>query len=199
MPKFFYKDCVVSDLQRVDPKSDVFTALIDGRKIPRLAMDNRVFHYLIGPGKDTKSRIWFHAPGFNKGLVIAGAGGNADGSHVERNMTLNTQYRLMTRPIIAGILAWFAAWVVLIVPVLNLYSVTPSKGMELLGIVSVAFGCGVGALFLGKALWVVHKTNTLERWRAGSTDRYTEELPTPPSASAAKPKAAAKAAPELVD
>lgn len=181
MPRFFYKDCVVSNLQRVDHKGDVFTALVDGRKAPRLIMDNRVFHCLIGPSKNTKSRIWFYDPGFKKGLVIAGVGGDAEGRNVVRNMSFNTQYKLATRPIIAGILAWFTAWVLLAVPVLNLYGGNTRSGVHLLETVTLVIGCGTAALFLAHALWIVNKMKKLDRWRAGSTDSYTKELSSAPA------------------
>ena len=201
MPRFFYKDCVVSNLQRADHKGDVFTAFIDGRKASRLIMDNRVFHYLIGPGKNTKNRIWFYDPGFKKGLVVAGVGGGAEFRNVERNMSFNTQYKLATRPIIAGILAWFAAWVLLTVPVLTLYGGNARNGVHFLETTTVVIGCGTAALFLAHALWVVNKMKNLDRWRTGSTDSYTKELSSAPAAPLNKPKvkAAAKAATELVD
>ena len=201
MPRFFYKDCVVGNLQRVDHKGDVFTALIDGRKTSKLGMDNRIFHYLIGPGKNTKNRIWFYDPGFKKGLVIAAVGGDAEGRNVVRNMSFNTQYKLATRPIIAGILAWFAAWVLLAVPVLTLYGGNARSGVHLLETTTVVIGCGTAALFLAHALWVVNKMKNLDRWRTGSTDSYTKELSSTPAAPLNKPKvkAAAKAETELVD
>ena len=201
MPRFFYKDCVVSNLQRIDHKGDVFTALVDGRKAPRLIMDNRVFHCLIGPSKNTKSRIWFYDPGFKKGLVIAGVGGDAEGRNVVRNMSFNTQYKLATRPIIAGILAWFTAWVLLAVPVLTLYGGNAQSGVHLLETATVLIGCGTAALFFAHALWVVNKMKNLDRWRTGSTDSYTKELSSTPAAPLNKPKvkAAAKAETELVD
>ena len=201
MPRFFYKDCVVGNLQRVDHKGDVFTALIDGRKTSKLGMDNRIFHYLIGPGKNTKNRIWFYDPGFKKGLVIAGAGSDADGRNAERNKSFNTLYKIATRPIIAGVLAWFAAWVLLAVPVLTLYGGNASSGVDLLETATVVIGCGTAALFFAHALWVVSKMKSLDSWLAGSIDSYTKELPSAPAAPPNKPKvkAAAKAATEFVD
>ena len=201
MPRFFYKDCVVGNLQRVDHKGDVFTALIDGREASRLIMDNRVFHYLIGPGKNTKSRIWFYDPGFKKGLVIAGAGSDADGRNAERNKSFNTLYKIATRPIIAGVLAWFAAWVLLAAPVLTLYGGNARSGVHLLETATVVIGCGAAALFFAHALWVVNKMKSLDRWRAGSIDSHTKELPSAPAAPTNKPKikAAAKAVTALVD
>jgi len=181
VPRFFYKDCVVSNLQRVDHKGDAFTALVDGRKAPRLIMDNRVFHCLIGPSRNTKSRIWFYDPGFKKGLVIAAVGGDAEGRNVVRNMSFNTQYKLATRPIISGILAWFTAWVLLSVPVLTLYGGNARSGVHLLETVTLVIGCGTAALFLAHALWVVNKMKKLDRWRAGSTDSYTKDLSSAPA------------------
>lgn len=201
MLSFFYKDCVVSNLQRVDHKGDVFTALIDGRKASRLVMDNRVFHYLIGPGKNTKNRVWFYDPGFVKGLVIIAVGSAADGQIAERNQSFNTLYKLAARPVIAGVLAWFSAWAVLAVPVLNLYGGNARNGTNLLESVTVVIGCGTAALFLAHALWLRNRMNKLDRWRAGSTDSYTTELPPAPAPPSNKPtaKAAAKAVTELVD
>lgn len=164
-------------------------------------MDNRVFHYLIGPGKNTKSRIWFYDPGFQKGLVIAGAGSDADGRNAERNKSFNTLYKIATRPIIAGVLAWFSAWVLLAVPVLTLYGGNAHSGVHFLETTTVVIGCGTAALFFAHALWVVNKMKNLDRWRTGSTDSYTKELSSAPAAPLNKPKvkAAAKAATELVD
>ena len=182
MPRFFYKDCVASNLQRVDHKGDLFTAFLDGRKTSRLIMDNRVFHYLIGPGKNTKSRIWFYDPGFKKGLVIAGAGSDADGRNAERNKSFNTLYKIATRPIIAGVLAWFAAWVLLAVPALTLYGGSTRSGVHVLETATVVIGCGAAALFFAHALWIVNKMKSLDRWRVGSIDSYTQELPPAPAA-----------------
>lgn len=201
MLSFFYKDCVVSNLQRVDHKGDVFSALIDGRKASRLVMDNRVFHYLIGPGKNTKNRVWFNDPSFKKGLVIAAVGSAADGQIAERNHSFNTLYKLAARPVIAGVFAWYSVWAVLVVPVLNLYGGNAHNGTNLLESVTVVIGCGTAALFLAHALWVRNRMNKLDRWRAGSTDIYTTELPPASAPSSNKPttKAAAKAVTELVD
>ena len=191
----------MSNLQRVDHKGDVFSALIDGRKASRLVMDNRVFHYLIGPGKNTKNRVWFNDPSFKKGLVIAAVGSAADGQIAERNHSFNTLYKLAARPVIAGVFAWYSVWAVLVVPVLNLYGGNAHNGTNLLESVTVVIGCGTAALFLAHALWVRNRMNKLDRWRAGSTDIYTTELPPASAPSSNKPmtKAAAKAVTELVD
>ena len=40
VPKFFYTDCVITDLKRFDFHIDEFTANINGRQAKRLAMTN---------------------------------------------------------------------------------------------------------------------------------------------------------------
>lgn len=182
MLRFFYEDCVISNLQRADRKGDVFTALINGRKTSRLVMDNRAFHHLTGPGRNIKNRIWFYDPGFKKGLVITRVSSDAEGRTARCNSSFNTLSKLVTRPIIAGILAWFMAWVILAVPTLTLYGGNASSGVHWLETATVVIGSGTAALFLSHALWVVNQIKNIDRWGAGSTASYTKEpspAPTP--------------------
>lgn len=174
MPKFFYTDCTITNLQRVDSKDDVFTALINGRKCERLVMDNEIYHYLLGPGKNTKSRIWFYDPVFRRPLTIAFAGGIAGTGYIARNLSLDTTYKLATRPIIAGLLVWFATWVLLIIPVIVLNGATSSQAIHFIEPLAIGFGCVTAVAFLASALWVVKKTKRLDRWLPGDISRYTK-------------------------
>lgn len=201
MPKFFYTDCSITNLQRVDTKDNVFTALINGRKCERLVMDSEIYHYLLGPGKNTKSRIWFYDPGFRRPLTIVFAGGIAGTGFVARNLSLDTTYKLVTRPIVAGILAWFATWILLVIPVLGLYGASASQGIDLIETLAVGIGCATGAAFLASALWVVKRATKFGQWLPGDIMRYTKErTPThkPGSGQAVKPTRSSPKS-ELVD
>ena len=103
MPKFFYTDCVITDLKQIDFRRDEFSARINGRTAKRLAMSNEIYHSLFDADRSAKSRVWFYASGFKKALVIA-AVQPADQQHnVLRNRSLNSPYKMLFRTLLVGL------------------------------------------------------------------------------------------------
>ena len=196
MPKFFYTDCVITDLKQIDFHRDEFTARINGRTAKRLAMTHDLYHHLMGADRSGKSRVWFYAPGFNKALVIA-AVQPADHPHnVLRNRAFSSPYKMMFRTLLAGVLAWFATWALLAVPVLSWYGANAQKGVPLLETLSLQIGAGVAFLSFSYWLWVRLKMHRLQRWPSGDLTPYTQATVPIPDAAL---QVTAKAAEELVD
>lgn len=197
VPRFFYSDCAITNLDRLDFNGDEFSARVDGGKIERLVMDNNIFHYLMGLGANTKSRILFYDPGFKKPLTIAGVDDISTKHKIIRNASLSSLYKLAFRPLVSGVLAWFAAWALMIIPVLYLYGATPHKGVTMLETLSIQIGAVVGLLFLAHSTWVTMKISRSSSWALGKISPYTKKEDIKPTTP--KHKAFEKPAPELVD
>ena len=118
VPTYFYTDCVITDLKQIDLHSNEFTARINGRTAKRLAMTHDLYHHLMGADRSAKSRVWFYAPGFNKALVIAAVRPAGQEHSVLRNRAIRSPYKMLFRTLLAGLLAWFATWALLAIPVL---------------------------------------------------------------------------------
>ena len=146
MPKFFYTDCVISDLKQIDFHRDEFTARINGRTAKRLAMTHDLYHHLMGADRSAKNRVWFYAPCFNKALVIAAVQPAGQEHNVLRNRSLSSPYKITFRTLLAGLLAWFATWILLAVPVLSWYGANAQKAVPLLEALSIKIGAGVAGL-----------------------------------------------------
>lgn len=200
VPKFFYTDCVITNLERFDFHIDEFTARINGRQTKRLAMTNDLYHYLMGSGHTTKTRLWFYDPGFNKALIVAAAKHFADEPKVLHNTSISNLRSFALKPLLVGLLAWFTAWALMVIPVFSWYGANAQKGVHLLETFTIQFGIAAAALLFGYALWVRIKMARLDNWQSGDVTPYTlNENPSPHPILSAKPKAARKAAPELVE
>ena len=196
MPKFFYTDCVITDLKQIDFHRDEFSARINGRTAKRLTMPHELYHLLMAADRSAKRRVWFYAPGFNKALVIA-AVQPADHPHdVLRNRAISSPYKMIVRTLLAGVLAWFATWALLAVPVLSWYGANAQKGVPLLETLSLQIGAGVAFLSFSYWLWVRVKMHRLQRWPSGDLTPYTQATVPVPDAAL---QVTAKAAEELVD
>ena len=196
MPKFFYTDCVITDLKQIDFHRDEFSARINGRTAKRLTMPHELYHLLMAADRSAKRRVWFYAPGFNKALVIA-AVQPADHPHnVLRNRAISSPYKMIVRTLLAGVLAWFATWALLAVPVLSWYGANAQKGVPLLETLSLQIGAGVAFLSFSYWLWVRVKMHRLQRWPSGDLTPYTQATVPIPDAAL---QVTAKAAEELVD
>ena len=200
MPKFFYTDCVISDLKQIDFHRDEFTARINGRTAKRLAMTHDLYHHLMGADRSGKSRVWFYAPGFNKALVIAAVRPAGQEHSLLRNRAISSPYKMLFRTLLAGLLAWFATWALLAIPVLSWYGANAQKGVPLLETLSLQIGMGVALLSFCYWLWVRVKMHRLERWQAGDLTPYTQaQSPASEPTPQAIPKAVTEPTPELVD
>lgn len=200
MPKFFYMDCVISNLERFDFHSDEFSACIDGRDVERLAMDNTIYLYLIGPGKNTRNRVCFYAPGFKKALTIARISDAADPQKVMCNTSLTSLSKLVFRPLIAGLLAWFAAWILMVVPVLSWYGANAPKGVDVLEVLTLQIGCVAATLLFAYSVWVALKTTRSSNWQSGGIAPYAKaQAPALRPIRVPTPKKIERPVPELVD
>ncbi|WP_223448502.1 hypothetical protein [Pseudomonas sp. BF-R-19] len=184
MPKFFYSDCVISDLRRIAPGRDVFMASIDGRQSERLTMEPEVYQYLTGIGKGTKNRVWFFAPGFKKVLMITGMENAAGERQVMKEKLSHKLYNLTIRPACAGFLFWFLAWVVLVIPV-ALYAYKKATlsykgpGEFIYNVINPIGIYGGIALALGLSFAAWHfykKLANLDAWQSGETTSYTKAV-----------------------
>ena len=146
MPKFFNTDCFISGLRPIDFHSDEFSARINGCTVKRLAMSNEIYHHLSGANNNTKSRVWYYDPGLNKALTIAAVQHAGPGHKVLRNRSISNPIKLMARTLLAGLLAWFATWVLMAIPVLSWYGANAQKGVPLLETLSIQIGVAVAAL-----------------------------------------------------
>ena len=174
MPKFFYTDCVITHLKQIDFHRDEFSAQINGRTAKRLVMTHELYHHLIGADSRAKSRVWFYAPGLNKALVIA-AVQPADHKHgVLRNRSISSPDKIVTRTLLAALLAWFATWALMAIPVLSWYGANAQKGVLVLEALSIQVGAGVAALSLSYWLWIRVKMHRLASWQRGDIARYTQ-------------------------
>ena len=197
MPRFFYLDCAITNLDKLDFNGDEFSARINEIKIERLAMDNNIFHYLMGLGANTKARILFYDPGFKKPLTIAGVDDIFTNHKIIRNASLSSLYKFAFRPLVSGVLAWFAAWALMIIPVLYLYGATPHKGVTMLETLTIQIGVVVGVLFLAYSTWVTMKLSRSSSWALGDISPYTKKEDLKPTTP--KHRAFEKPCPELVD
>lgn len=183
MPKFFYTDCVITDLKQIDFHRDEFSARINGRTAKRLTMPHELYHLLMAADRSAKRRVWFYAPGFNKALVIA-AVQPADHPHnVLRNRAFSSPYKMMFRTLLAGVLAWFATWALLAVPVMSWYGANAQKGVPLLETLSLQIGAGVAFLSFSYWLGVRLKMHRLQRWPSGDLTPYTQATVPAPEAA----------------
>ena len=200
VPKFFYTDCVITDLKKIDFHRDEFTGRINGRTAKRLAMTHDLYHHLMGADRSAKSRVWFYAPGFNKALVIAAVRPAGQEHSVLRNRAIRSPYKMLFRTLLAGLLAWFATWALLAIPVLSWYGANAPKGVLVLETLSIQIGTGVAALYLSYLLWVRAKINRLDSWQPGDIAPYTRALKTKTqTAPQTHPSPVKVIAPELVD
>ena len=200
VPTFFYTDCDISDLKRADVHGDVFTAQINGRTSKHLVMTNDIYHSLGASGSHTKSRVWFYAPGLNRKLIIAAVQNSTHRHSVLRNRSISSLYALTSRTLLAGLLAWFATWALLAIPVLSWYGANAPKGVLVLETLSIQIGTGVAALYLSYLLWVRAKMNRLDSWQPGDIAPYTRALKTKTqTAPQPHPSPVKVIAPELVD
>ena len=178
VPKFFYTDCVITDLKQIDFRRDEFSARINGRTAKRLAMSNEIYHSLFGADRSAKSRVWFYAPGFKKALVIAAVQPANQRHNVLRNRSLSSPYKMLFRTLLAGLFAWFATWALMAVPVLSWYGANAQKGVPLLETLSIQIAAGVAALCFAYWLWVRVKMNRLDKWQPGDMALYTQAIKT---------------------
>lgn len=200
VPRLFNTDCLISDLKQVDFHSDEFSARINGCTVKRLAMSNEIYHHLTGANNTTKSRVWYYDPGFKKALTIAAVQQIGPGHKVLRNRTINSLHKLTARTLLAGLLAWFATWVLMAIPVLSWYGANAQKGVVLLETLSIQIGLAVATLCFSYLLWVRVKMNRLDSWQPGDITRYTQTaIPEPEPVSPTKLKAVKEATRELVE
>lgn len=167
MPKLFFTDCTITNLNRVNHRSDAFYAIINGREVQNLIMDNEVYHHLINPRENKRKRLWLYKPHFKKSLIIAAAGSTSDTHNTIRNNSLTSLRRLILQLLLLILLAWYFAWILLIVPIFFIYDTNISAGWNILEALATGTGAAAGVLFCINAGWLFVKMARLESWQPG--------------------------------
>jgi hypothetical protein len=175
--EFFYADCVISDIQ-IESSTEhqkIVTARIDGRELKKLSMSEEMVGYFNGVGQGTQNRIWFYKYGLH-GITLIAAVENAAGERLERpsasaGMKL---FDLVMRPVAAGFLFWFAAWVLLFIPVMGVYGV--EDAYDIINPIGLYGGIALGLWFSYKVLELYKKLANLDAWAAGDLTRYTKAV-----------------------
>lgn len=167
MPKLFFTDCTITNLSRVNHRSDSFHATINGRHTQKLVMNNVIYHHLTNPKENKIKRLWLYRPYFTKSLIIAAAGSTSDAKKTIRNDSLTSFHTLASRLLLLSLLAWFLAWILLIVPIFFVYDTNISKGWFLLETLTTGTGAAAGLLFLAYSRWLFVSMSQLESWQPG--------------------------------
>ena len=167
MPKFFFTDCTITNLNRINHRDDVFYAIINGHKVQNLVMDNAVYHHLINPRENNRKRLWLYKPFFKKSLTIAAAGSTSNIHKTVRNNSLTSLHRLILQLLLLSLLAWFFAWILLIVPIFFIYDTNIGAGWNILETLATGTGAAVGFLFCIYSRWLFVNMARLESWQSG--------------------------------
>jgi hypothetical protein len=167
MPKLFFTDCTITNLNRVNHQSDAFYALIDGRVVQNLVMDNAVYHHLINPRENKIKRLWLYKPHFRKSLIIVAAGSTSNTHKTIRNNSLTNFRRLILQPLLLSLLSWFFAWILLTVPIFFIYDTNISAGWNILETLAAGTGAAAGTLSCIYSCWLFVNMARLENWQPG--------------------------------
>lgn len=180
MFKFFYSDCVLSDLQIIKNGNNQFTyvvsAKIDGRAAKRLVMDKEMYNYFTGVGAGTKNRIWFLGLSFlgsKKGLILEGIENEAGERFKTRVKNSHVVHDLVVKPPCLGFLVWFMSWIILFIPVAILVHGDTRAGNEIISQFATWAGIAAAVWMFVVGLRVVKKTSSFDSWSAGDVSAYT--------------------------
>jgi len=167
--KFFYADCVISDIHQPGFVDEIYTALINGRETKKLWLTRDFYRYLTGVGKGTTNRVWFVVLG---GLLTVIAMENSAGERLTRpNPTGHIFFDVVIRPLCLGFITWIVAWV----PV-AIYSAVKTGDMFGYPGASVALGA-LAALLLGAHALRTHtKLANPSAWEQGDLSLVTNAL-----------------------
>lgn len=182
MAKFFYADCVISNVEiETQTKAQMLvTARIDGRELKKLSMSEEMVRYFNGVGKGTQNRIWFYRYGLTDITFIA-AVENAAGERLERfavSMGMKL-YDLLVRPACVGFLLYFATWVVLFLPVgvyFNRHGGGAGDAYNIINPLGIYGGVALGIWLSYKSWDLYKKLANLDTWAAGDLTRYTKAV-----------------------
>ena len=167
MTRFFYADCVISDLKPAGEEY-IYTATIDGQRVDRLLIDAKFVRYLNGVGKNTKNRVWLGAAGFKKKTLVVLAMETPAG---ERDRTPMEPYfqrfcAMTIIPIVKGLFAGLATVVLMILPFAAIFDADKMQDPML-----VAFW-GSWLIYAlneaGQKLYFYIKLSSLDNWKAGN-------------------------------
>ncbi|CAI8919933.1 RDD domain-containing protein [Pseudomonas sp. IT-P253] len=170
--RHFYADCVIDNITNekiaTNGKEVVVTAWIDGRELQKLRMNGEMYRYFTGIGKGTKNRIWFCTYTRKDPLMIA-AVENAAGELLKTpTFSKKTKFfDFVIRSVCLGGVVWFAAWVILFIPVAFVTSADFDATYNFINPTGIYAGIFVG---LRDALWSRKHMKKLERidtWEAG--------------------------------
>jgi hypothetical protein len=173
MFKFFYSDCVISEVTQTGSTRNVAKAVIDGRAVDKISLSPEMYSYFTGIGKGTKNRVWFHVMNFfGKKLLSIIAVENAAGERLLEPFSLKNKIQSLTiQPACLGFLTWFAAWVVVGIPWLAMGGDAFNINVTLIFASVVA-----GVLFWFASLVYLFKRGTLNSWMAGDLSAYTKAV-----------------------
>lgn len=173
MPRFFYSDCVITNIAKITSAKTVYSATINDRQASRLVMDEKTSEFLTGIGKGSTNRVWFLAVGLRKALVIVCIENSAGERHSMRNTLFQKIYSLTIRPLCFGFLAWFASWILLFIPLLIIHNGNVREAGPAMETLSIQVGVVAAVAFCALSLTVFLRLGNLDSWSRGDLQRYT--------------------------
>lgn len=174
MAKYFYSDCVISDVR--GNVAGVVSANIDGRQMSNIDMKPEIYRYFTGVGAGTKNRVWFSVQTIlHKKLVRIRGVENEAGERLVVKEKASTSFRdLIISPPLAGFLAWFVGIIVLFIPVAM---VMGSDNLLLnVNVAAGTVGVAVAVWCFFGALGFITKSANLNAWPAGDVSQYTKAV-----------------------
>ena len=173
MAQHFYADCVITDIKPIvgQPVANV-TAKVDGRQVKRIIISKEMQLYFARVNGKEKSRVWFAVVSFfgKKALLVRALETQAGEKHVEKNKTGHAFYDVVVRPVAGGAVAWFATWVLGIIP------------MALLGGEAAVGALYMPSIWIGVLAWLyftfltirfLNQLGNTESWPEGDPSRYS--------------------------
>ncbi|MCK8669046.1 hypothetical protein M1M11_29655 [Pseudomonas azerbaijanoccidens] len=174
MAKYFYSDCVISDVR--GNAAGLVSAKIDGREISNIDMKPEIYRYFTGVGAGTKNRVWFSVQSIlHKKLVRVRGVENEAGERLVVKEKIGTSFRdLIISPPLFGFLTWFVSFIVLIIPMAII--VGQRDLMFKINVVAGLFGFAAGVWYFFGALGFIRKSANLDAWSAGDVSKYSKAV-----------------------
>lgn len=174
MPKYFYADCVISDV--TGNQSGLVKAKIDGREMSNIDMKPEIYRYFTGVGAGTKNRVWFSVQSIlHKKLVRIRGVENEAGERLIVKEKISTNLRdLVISPPLFGFLVWFVSFIVLIIPMAIVAG--QRDLMFKINVVSGILGFAAAVWYFFGAAGFIRKSAHLDAWSAGDVSKYSKTV-----------------------